>query len=166
MLWGLSTVVTDSFDICDVVEVVVDDALESVGETFFMPILALGDPELGSSDNVGLLNDPIDARGRTVLGVLDSAGRIGSNGCSPKSPLTDARGRTVLPTVLLPDLTTGVEPGDLYGVLGFCAPGAFDDAARRSEDTLFGVFSVCIDGRLMGVCKVGFAEARKSIGTA
>lgn len=150
-------------------EALVDEAFENVGDTFFIPTLVLGDPVLGSSDRVGLLNDPIDARGRTVLGGIDSVSLLGSKGCSSKRVVTDARRRTALPTVLLPDLTPMAGAGDLYGVVGLGASGAFDDAARRSEETLFGVFSVWIDCRLTGVCKFGlnvFVEARKSIGTA
>jgi hypothetical protein len=159
----------DSLEACDVVEALVDEAFENVGDTFFIPTLVLGDPVLGISDSVGLLNDPIDARGRTVLGGFDSIGLPSSVGCSSKRPVTDARGRMARPTVLLPDLRPRAGAGDLYGVVGLATTGAFDDAARRREETLFGVFSVCIDCRLIGVCKLGlnvFVEARKSIGTA
>lgn len=170
LLCGLPIVVIDSFEACDVVEALVDEAFENVGDTFFNPTLVLGDPILGSSDMVGLLNDPIDALGRTVLKGFDSAGLLASKGCSSKRPVTDARGRTALPTVWLPDLTPRAGAGDLYGVVGLGAPGAFDDAAaRRREETLFGVFSVWIDCRFTGVFKFDlnvFVEARKSIGTA
>lgn len=123
-------------------EALVDEAFENVGDTFFVPTLVLGDPVLGSSDREGLLNDPIDARGRTVFRGLDSVSLLGSKGCSSKRPVTDARGRTALPTVLLPDLTPRAGAGDLYGVVGLGAPGALDDDARRREETLFGVLSV------------------------
>jgi hypothetical protein len=122
------------------VDALVDEAFENVGDTFFMPKLVLGDPALGSSDRAGLLNDPIDARGRTLLGAFDSTALIGSKGCSSKRLVTDARGRTALPTVLLPDLTPRAGAGALYGVVGLGVPGVFDDAASRREETLFGVF--------------------------
>lgn len=88
----------------------------------------------------------------------------------------DARGRTGLPIVLLPDLRPDgpIEPFNEIAELFDCpGDGTFeDDAARRRFETLFGVFNVFpVDGRFSGVCNEVFGlkacvEDRKSIGIA
>jgi len=86
----------------------------------------------------------------------------------------DARGRTALPIVLLPDLRPDASIEPLNGIAELfesAEDGTFeDDAARRRLETLFGVFNVfAVDGRFSGVCNEAFGlkacvEARKSIG--
>jgi hypothetical protein len=86
----------------------------------------------------------------------------------------DARGRTALPIVILPDLRPDAptEPlNEIAELFDNVEDGTFeDDAARRRLETLFGVFNVFpVDGRFSGVCNEAFGlkdcvEARKSIG--